>query len=89
MDDANRKICYITCFRKSNNLHEKRENVSQHPPGDSLNYKIKTYNTLNLKLCSYIVSRSWAHAQSVRGAMRFAGNVQKEVGLHMGCRLES
>ena len=54
MNDARRKICYITCFRKLNNLNEKRENVSQHTPGTHENYKIKTYNTLNFKLCSYI-----------------------------------
>ena len=89
MNDARRKICYITCFRKSNNLNEKRENVSQHAPGESLNYKYKTYNTLNIILCSYIVSYSWAHALSERVAMRNAGNVRIIEGLHTGWQLES
>jgi hypothetical protein len=89
MDNARRKICYITCFRKLNNLDEKRENVSQHAPVESLNYKYKTYNTLNIILCSYIVSCSWAHAIFEHEAKRNAGNVRKEVGRHTGWRLES
>lgn len=51
--------------------------------------KIKTYNTLYIILCSYIVSRSLAHVQSERGATRYAGNVRTIGGQHTGCRLES
>ena len=87
--NARRKIYYITIFRKSNNFDEKRENVSQHAPERWLNYKIKTYNTLNIKLCSYIVSRSWAHAKSERVAMRYAVNVRTIGGQHTGWQLES